>query len=170
MLHVPTDLQRASPTAIGGVVLLAAAAVILAALAFERIGGYVPCPLCLQQRYAYYGGIPALAAALFLLRRGRTLPAAGILALVGAAFLINAGLGVYQAGAEWKFWELPACDASGGLQEIDLGKLNLGKTPICGEASWRFLGLSFAGWNAVTSVALAAGALTAALKAVYSAR
>lgn len=168
MLHVPTDLQRASPTTIGGLVLLMAAAVILAALGFEYVGGYVPCPLCLQQRYAYYGGIPALAGALALLQTGRTLPAAGIFLLVGAAFLVNAGLGVYQAGAEWKLWDLPACDASGTMPDLDLSKL--GNTPLCGVASWRFLGLSFAGWNAVASLALAAGAVMAALKAAHRVR
>jgi disulfide bond formation protein DsbB len=36
----------------------------------------------------------------------------------------------------------------------------------CGVASWRFLGLSFAGWNAVASAAVAAGALWASLKAL----
>jgi disulfide bond formation protein DsbB len=169
MLHVPAGLQRASPTTIGGAVLLTAAAVILAALGFEHIGGYAPCPLCLQQRYAYYAGIPALLAALALLRTGRTLPAAGVLVLVGAGFLINAGLGVYQAGAEWKLWDLPACDAA-TLPEFDPNKLDLGQTPLCGVASWRFLGLSFAGWNVVASVVLAGGALTAALKAVNHAR
>src|SRR5262245_66568441 len=134
MLRVPTELQRASPTTIGGLVLLAAAAVILAALGFEYIGGYVPCPMCLQQRYAYYAGIPALVGALALLRSGRTMPAAGIFLLVGAAFLINAGLGVYQAGAEWKLWDLPACDVSGTLPDLDLKKLDLGEAPQCGVA------------------------------------
>jgi disulfide bond formation protein DsbB len=170
VLHIPTNLQRTSPTTIGVVVLLTAAAVILVALGFEHIGGHVPCPLCLQQRYAYYGGIPALLVALFLLRTGRTMPAAGVFVLVGAAFLINAGLGVQQAGAEWKLWDLPACDASGTLPTFDPKKLDLDQTPLCGVASWRFLGLSFAGWNVVASIVLAGGALTAALKAVYSAR
>jgi disulfide bond formation protein DsbB len=168
MLQVPTDLRRTSPTTIGGLVLLAAAAVILTALGFEYIGGYVPCPLCLQQRYAYYAGIPGLAGALALLRTGRTLPAAAVFLLVGAAFLVNAGLGVYQAGAEWKFWDLPACDASGAMPDLDLNKL--GSTTPCGVASWRFLGLSFAGWNVVACLALAAGAIMAALKAAHRVR
>jgi disulfide bond formation protein DsbB len=165
MLHDPTELRQTSATAIGGVMLLTAAAVILAALGFEHIGGYVPCPLCLQQRYAYYGGIPALAAALFLLRTGRTPAAAAIFALVGAAFVVNAGLGTYQAGAEWKLWELSSCAASGALPDFDINKLDVEKAPVCGVASWRFMALSFAGWNAVISAVLAVGAFSAALKA-----
>jgi len=162
MLHVPTDLKRASPTMIGGLVLLTAAAVILAALGFEHIGGYVPCPLCLQQRYAYYGGIPALLAALVLIRDGRTTPAAAIFLLVAAAFVVNAGLGVYQAGAEWEFWDPPACTKRDGTPTLDIGK----EAPPCGVIVWQFLGLSFAGWNVVASAVLAAGAVTAALKAM----
>jgi disulfide bond formation protein DsbB len=164
MLHVPTELRQTSATAIGSLMLLTAAAVILAALAYEHIGGYRPCPLCLQQRYAYYAGIPALAAALVLLRTGRPPAAAALFALVGAAFVINAGLGAYQAGAEWKFWELASCDASGALPDLDIDKLDIEKAPVCGVANWRFMGLSFAGWNAVVSGVLALGALSAAVK------
>jgi disulfide bond formation protein DsbB len=165
MLHVPVELREPSATVIGASLLAAAAAVILAALAFEHIGGYQPCPLCLQQRYAYYAGIPALAAALYLLRARNTQAAAALFLLVGAAFVVNAGLGIYQAGAEWKFWQITSCAASGGLPDFDINKLNIENAPICGVASWRFLGLSFAGWNVVVSAVLALGASTAALKA-----
>jgi disulfide bond formation protein DsbB len=165
MLHVPSELRQTSADTIGALLLAIAAAVILAALAFEHIGGYLPCPLCLQQRYAYYAGIPALAGALALLRARNAPAAAAIFLLVGAAFVVNAGLGVYQAGAEWKLWEIASCGASGAPPPIDIGKLNIGKAPVCGVASWQFLGLSFAGWNAVVSAALALGAFAAALNA-----
>jgi disulfide bond formation protein DsbB len=170
MLDVPyvaSDLRRLSPGTIAASVLAVAAAVILAALAFQHIGGYTPCPLCLQQRYAYYLGIPALAAAVVLLHIQRPKAAAGILLAVGLAFLVNAGLGVYQAGAEWKFWDPPStCASPGELPTFDIKSMNLDRVPAtCGVASWRFLGLSFAGWNAVASGALAGGALWAGLKA-----
>jgi disulfide bond formation protein DsbB len=167
-LHVPSDLRRLSASAVAGIALLFAAAVILAALAFEHIGGYTPCPLCLQQRYSYYLGIPALAAALVLLRLSHRNAAAAILAAVGVAFLVNAGLAVYQAGAEWRFWDPPAtCATPTQLPTFDVKSMNLDRVPAsCGVASWRFLGLSFAGWNAVASAGLAAGAALAALKAM----
>src|SRR5262245_60656620 len=101
MLYAPPDLRRADATTIGGLVLLTAAAVILAALGFEHIGGYVPCPLCLQQRYAYYLGIPALIGALASLRAGLPTVAAAIFLLVAIAFVVNAGLAAQLAGAEW---------------------------------------------------------------------
>ena len=165
MLHVPTELRQISAYTVGALLLATAAAIILAALAFEHVGGYAPCPLCLQQRYAYYAGIPALVAALALLRARDTSAAAAVFLLIGAAFAVNAGLGVYQAGAEWKLWQIPSCAASGGLPKFDIENLEIGKAPICGVASWTFMGLSFAGWNAVFSALLASGALIAALKA-----
>ena len=67
--HTP---REDPPTASARSSLFAAAAVILTALAFEHFGGYVACPLCLQQRYAYYAGVPALFLALVLLSAGRT--------------------------------------------------------------------------------------------------
>ncbi|HAH66069.1 MAG TPA: disulfide bond formation protein B, partial [Rhizobiales bacterium] len=36
------------------IVLVIAAATILTALGFQHLGGYAPCPLCLEERYAYY--------------------------------------------------------------------------------------------------------------------
>jgi disulfide bond formation protein DsbB len=172
VLHLSSDLRRLSgglsAPLITAVLLVAAITVILAALAFQHIGGYTPCPLCLQQRYAYYLGIPALAGALALMLAGRPKVAAGILAAVALAFVFNAGLGGYQAGAEWKFWEPPTtCAGSGELPTFDLKTMNLDRMPAsCGVASWRFLGLSFAGWNAFFSAGLAAGAALGVLKAV----
>jgi disulfide bond formation protein DsbB len=164
MPDTASDLLRSPVIRTGGLVLLAATAVILAALAFEYIGGYVPCPLCLQQRYAYYLGIPALLVALGLAQARQAMAAAAVFVLVGVAFLGNAGLGTYQAGAEWKFWEPPAsCAAPSTLPTFDFKRENFDRIPAsCGVASWRLLGLSFAGWNAVASVLLAAGALAAA--------
>ena len=93
MLQVMSGLLRPSAYRMGGLVLIGAVAVILAALGFEHIAGYMPCPLCLQQRYAYYFAIPALLAALVLLGSGRRIGAAAIFVAVAVAFLGNAGLG-----------------------------------------------------------------------------
>lgn len=151
----------------GALTLFAATAVIIAAWAFELIGGYEPCALCLQQRYAYYAGVPLLFGALALYSAGFGRMAALVFYLVAAAFLFNAGLGVYHAGVEWKFWDGPET-CSGGLKPLAstsgslLKDLATKSIPLCGEAQGRFLGLSFAGWNVVASFALTLGALKAA--------
>lgn len=152
----------------GAAALLAAIAIILAALAFEYIGGYRPCPLCLQQRYAYYAGIPLLFGALVLVSMGQRGLAGALFLLVGLAFLANAGLGVYHAGVEWKLWPGPdtcqlALEPLGGAGPGGLLKQLETVTVIrCDQPAWQFLGLSFAGWNAVLSLLLALSLFTAA--------
>ena len=82
--------------------------------------------------------------------------------------LYDAGLGAYHAGVEWKFWPGPAsCSPSVGITSAAdmLNQLDTTHAPSCTDALWRFLGLSFAGWNVVISLGLtglaAAGARTA---------
>jgi disulfide bond formation protein DsbB len=153
----------------GAATLVVALAVILAALGFEHIGGHLPCPLCLQQRYAYYAGVPLLFLALVLLSAEQHRLAGLLFLAVALGFLVNAGLGVYQAGAEWKYW--PGPESCAGAQSISTtagGLLkDLANTKVirCDEASWRFLGLSFAGWNAVLSLLLFVSAMRAAFSA-----
>lgn len=140
-------------------VLGLAGTTILAALAYEYVGGYVPCELCYRQRWAYYIGIPAALVALLFVRSRPALAAVG-LAVVGVAFLLNTGLGIHHSGVEWGWWPGPA-GCSGGVQVSSdttalIESLRNGEIVRCDEPAFRFLGLSFAGWNAVISLALAA--------------
>ena len=151
---------------LGAVALLAAMVAIATAWGFELIGGYAPCPLCLMQRWAYYAGIPALFAALVLQTTDRERAAGLIFFLVSIAFLSNAGLGVYHAGAEWKFWDGPqTCSGAAALASSagDLLKdLSTARVVRCDEAAVRILGLSFAGWNVIASFILSMITLKAA--------
>lgn len=154
----------------GAMALFLATAAILGALAFEHIGGYKPCPLCLQQRWAYYGGIPALYLALVLLSMEWRRTASLVFFAVALAFLANAGLGVYHAGAEWKLWPGPeTCAAAGAQITTDAGSLlgRLGTTVVirCDEAALRVAGLSFAGWNVLVCLGIFTGAIGAAFSA-----
>ena len=152
-------MMAASAVVFGGALLI-----ILTAHAFELIGGYPPCPLCLQERYAYYFGVPAAVVA-FLAARAESFGFARlVLLLIAIGFLLNMGLGVYHAGAEWKFWRGPETCAGGF--DLQWSQEGIVDTPVirCDEASWRFLGLSFAGWNAVVSLALAGIALWGATR------
>lgn len=150
--------------AVSAVLFGAALLTVLTAHAFEHIGGYAPCPLCLQQRYAYYFGVPAAVIA-FLAARSESFGFARlVLLLIAIGFLLNMGLGIYHAGAEWKFW--PGPDTCAGGFELEWGEEGIVNTPVirCDEAPWHFLGLSFAGWNAVASAGLAAIALWGAAR------
>lgn len=157
-----------------GVVMLGALGVIIIALLFEHVGGYKPCELCLMERWAYYAGIPLAFVAMVLLSVDYPRIACLVLVAVGLAFLANAGLGVYHAGAEWQFWLGPS--TCGGSESLTSGSGNLlndlGKERVirCDRAPWRMLGLSFAGWNVVTSAVLAIAAFQAAYEATVVAK
>ena len=140
--------------------VLAMAATVGTALGFQYLGGYIPCKLCLEERIPYYVGVPVMALA--VISAALRWPAAvtrGLLAVGGALMVWSLYMGVYHAGVEWKWWPGPtdcgAVDApsTGGKGILD--SLNTFVPPACDEAAGRFLGLSFAGWNAVASLILA---------------
>lgn len=141
------------------------------ALGFQYIGGYIPCALCLLQRQPYYYGIPvAILAALSAAFRLPSWMTRGLLAIAGILMLVGAGMGVYHSGVEWQFWPGPAtCSttASSMTQNAGdlLGELNSIKGPSCTDAALRVLGLSFAGWNVIASLMLAAIAFAGLRKA-----
>ena len=146
----------------------AAAAVALIGLAtiggffFFQYGlGFPPCPLCLEQRDAYYVSVP-LAALLWLggsFGASKKVLVAGF-AVIAAVMLWNSGLAAYHAGVEWKFWPGPQ-DCSGPIDNFGAAKdllntLNKISVVRCDQAAWRLLGLSLAGWDALVSLVLAA--------------
>jgi disulfide bond formation protein DsbB len=147
-----------------GFVALAAAAALVAALIFQYGFGYAPCALCLIERWPYYIGIPlAGLTALLAARRAPPLLVAAGLGLVAIDFLVGFGLGAFHAGVEWKLWAGPAACTAGAAQIGGNLLESLRHTHIvpCDAATWRLLGLSFAGWNAVVSLILGAVALAA---------
>jgi disulfide bond formation protein DsbB len=154
----------------GALSLFVTAAIILGALAFEHIGGYKPCPLCLQQRYAYYVAIPVLFIALILLSVESRSYAMALLFFVSMAFLANSAFGVYHAGAEWGFWAPPTtCGGTGetlqgGTKNL-MSALTNAEVVDCGKPALIILGLSLAGWNAIISLCLCIGCLKAAFYA-----
>ena len=138
-----------------------AAATLMGAWFFQLVLDIRPCPLCLEQRYAYYLAVPlgALVAIAAVKGAPRALIYAGLAALALAA-LANAGLGAYHAGIEWGFWPGPT-ECTGPV--LDLGKAgslfdNLDKVKVirCDEVQWRFLGVSLAGYNVLISLVMAA--------------
>lgn len=155
------------------IVTLGMAATVGGALAFEHIGGYIPCALCLLQREPYYYAIPVGLLAIIASAIG--LPGwitRAALVIIAIAMLVGAGMGVYHSGVEWQFWEGPATCGGGGAATTNAGNLladlNAVHGPSCTEAALRVLGLSFAGWNVIASIILATIAFAGAKKAAYS--
>lgn len=163
LTEAATNLQAGIAAQAAGTVAVIAAATLGGALVFEHGFGIKPCPMCLEQRYAYYLAI-VLGAALAL--GAKALPRAMLLiglAILAVATLVNAGYGAFHAGVEWGFWPGPAtCSGSA----VDLGsagslleRLETVKVIRCDEVQWRFLGLSLAGYNVLISNLMALIAL-----------
>ncbi|MBR1222024.1 disulfide bond formation protein B [Bradyrhizobium sp. U87765 SZCCT0131] len=158
-----SGLWAGAATAAGAIALIAAAT-IGGAWFFQLVLGIQPCPLCLEQRYAYYLAIP-LALIVALAAKGgaaRPLVAVGFLILL-LALLANTVLGGYHAGVEWGFWPGPT-DCSGPIADLGsagslLERLDTVKVVRCDEVQWRFLGLSLAGYNVLISLLIAACAV-----------
>ena len=131
-------------------------ATIAGAWGSQLIGGLVPCELCLEQRMAYYFGLPILALVLILWNR-LPLPVWYLLMAVGTAiFVWSTYMGGYHAGVEWGFWPGPtACTGTGtGLDFNDLSSGGLKPIIGCDVVQFRFLGISLAGYNALISIAI----------------
>ena len=141
-------------------IALIAAATIAGAWFFQLVLDIVPCPMCLEQRWAYYAIIPLAVLIAIAAKMGapRNVLMAG-LALIALAALCNAAFGAYHAGVEWKFWAGPtSCTGSalnlGGGSILD--QLDKVKVVPCDVVQWRFLGISLAGYNALISLLMAA--------------
>lgn len=142
------------------VLAVAMAATVGGALAFQHIGGYIPCKLCYEQRIPYYVGAPLMAVAfLSAAFGGPTWLTRVLLAVGGLLMAYGVYLGVHHAGIEWGWWPGPTdCGAveleAGGSGGI-LDQIDKVVPPSCDKAALRILGLSLAGWNAITSLVLA---------------
>lgn len=139
------------------------------ALAFEHLGGFIPCKLCLEQRIPYYIGIPLMLVAAVLARGGRAAPAR-LLLLAGTVLMAwGFAMAIYHSGVEWHWWAGPDDCGLGGTAPEGSGQgvldmLDSVVPPACDRAAGRFLGLSFAGWNVLASLALAAITAVGALR------
>jgi disulfide bond formation protein DsbB len=151
-----------SPALMAALAILGIAAATLAgAWFFQLVLDIRPCPLCLEQRYAYYLAIPL--GALVALAAAKDAPRAVLvagLAVLALAALGNAWLGTYHAGVEWQLWQGPT-DCSGPVGNLGsagdlLERLDSFKVIRCDEVQWRFLGLSLAGYNVLISLLMAA--------------
>ncbi|NHF72142.1 disulfide bond formation protein B [Paracoccus sp. 12-3] len=128
------------------------AALLIAALGFQYVG-YVPCELCILQRWPHLAA--AIVAAILIFADVKLLRWAGALAAgLATAFAI------YHAGVEAGWWQGPvAC--SGGIDAMinmstqDLmSQLQSAPVVRCDQPQWYFLGLTMAAWNAICSAIL----------------
>ncbi len=152
------------------VALFSSVLMLAIAHSFETFGHLAPCHLCLKAREVYWVAATVGLIGAILQRT----PVAARLRqpvnlLLGAIFLYGAGLAVFHAGVEWKWWPGPTtCTGSGAASATNLSAMLNGtmqiKAPMCDKAAWVFLGLSMAGWNALVSLKLTVWSVLAGLR------
>src|ERR1700675_2983879 len=165
--HAHYDANPALTAALA--IAIIAAATLAGAWFFQLVLDIRPCPLCLEQRYAYYLAVPLGALVAFAAMKAAPRPVllAGLATLCLAA-LANAWLGTYHAGVEWGFWQGPT-DCTGPVGNLGsagnlLERLDTVKVVRCDEVQWKFLGLSLAGYNVLISLLMAAIAARGAVR------
>ena len=120
--------------------------------------GLAPCPLCLNQRIAFYLAVPLGLLAALSATKKPSLSTISFIALT-LIFITNSAYGGYHAGIEWGYWPGPASCAGNTFEVTNIEELILslekGAPPSCNEAPWRLFGLSLAGYNMLASLGLA---------------
>jgi disulfide bond formation protein DsbB len=160
--------RKDPPLAAATIIVVVGVLTIATVYYFQYVVLLAPCPLCLEQRYAYYFCVP-LAAMLWLGANhgasSKTMIAG--FAMIAVFMLWNTGLSGYHAGVEWKLWQGPT-ECSGPIDKFGpagniLNQLQRISLVRCDEAAWRFLGISMAGYDVVVSLGLAVVAAWGAL-------
>ena len=137
------------------------ALLLITALIFQSVG-YVPCELCILQRWPHLAA--AIIGAVLIFIDSKLLRWAGALAAgLATAFAI------YHAGVEYQWWQGPVACTGGidGMLNMSTQDLmaQLQSAPVtrCDQPQWYFLGLTMAGWNAICSAILTGVWLRSAL-------
>jgi len=111
-------------------------------------------------RRAAFGATPGYTTGCYWSERRLPMPSRrAMVAAVGAAFLVTAGLGFRHVGVEQQWWPGPdTCTATGAdAQTTDELLDAIMNAPLvrCDELPASLLGLSIAGWVVVSALALA---------------
>lgn len=167
-------IARKDPPLAAAVIIASIGVLTMAAVYYvQYVMLLAPCPLCLEQRMAFYVSIP-LAALLWLgasFGASKKVLVLGFLVIAGV-MLWNTGLSTYHAGVEWKWWPGPN-DCSGPIDKIGsvtnmLNQLQRISLVRCDEAALRILGISMSGYDALVSLFLALVAVWGAKSAKES--
>lgn len=135
---------------------LGSAALLLAALGFQYLGGLAPCPLCIWQRWPHVAAVALAALGTTVLWRAHD----PVMWAGGLSMAVGAGLAAWHGGIERGWWEGPASCAGPGSLDMPADQLldRIMASPLvrCDEIVWSFLGLSMTNWNMLACLGLMA--------------
>ena len=119
----------------------------------QYILGHKPCNLCLIERIPYMASV-ILISLLFILNRFKKI----IAGIVFLFFIFGAIISFYHVGIEQGFFsESFVCNLTSAMDNLTAKQLlkQLENTPVsCKDVTFRFMGLSLATINTITSIVL----------------
>ena len=115
--------------------------------------GFTPCQLCIHQRWPWY--LIILLSFVSIFYNNRIYPYNKF--IIFFLFVGSAAYAGWHAGIEWAFWEGPStCTTDTNKIESHDNLLeniqSIQSFVPCNEASFRFLGISLAGYNFISSL------------------
>ena len=118
--------------------------------------GFTPCQLCIYQRWPWYLIIFLSLISIFYYKK--VYPYNKF--IIFMIFVGSAAYAGWHAGIEWAFWEGPTTCATGTNKIESHNNLleniqNIQSFVSCSEAGFRFLGISLAGYNFISSLIMA---------------
>ncbi len=164
IMTLPQTLFKPPFNAVVAAMFLLSLGPLVTALISQYGFGLHPCVLCIYQRVPYVVAI-VLSVIAVIVARKKPKWLAYVLLLYGLAYLVGAGIAGFHVGVELKWWEgTDSCGSDGSASSIEELRKQILSAPTarCDEASFVFLGLSFAGWNMVFSLATALGVFAVA--------
>lgn len=141
--------------------LLASEAMLATAHAFERFGGFLPCPMCLDQRN-WHWAVVGVSVFAFVVLRFRPNLSRWMAVLIGLVFIGSAGMALYHVAVE-QHWVVATCDARIDTDNLSFDLNAPVVVPKCDEIAWQMFGVSMAGYNAIVSALLALASLAIAI-------
>ena len=118
--------------------------------------GFTPCQLCIYQRWPWY--LIIFLSLISIFYNKKVYPYNKF--IIFMIFVGSATYAGWHAGIEWAFWEGPTTCATGTNKIESHNNLleniqNIQSFVSCSEAGFRFLGISLAGYNFISSLIMA---------------
>lgn len=142
------------PNMIGPAMAVFGAAALAAAFVAQYGFDLQPCILCLYQRVPY-AVVMILGGAAYFAPRA---VARGLVALIGLAFIVGAGIAAFHVGVEQHWWQGTAACTGDKLDTSSLEALRAQimstKVAQCDKVAWSLFGISMAGYNVAASLGM----------------
>ena len=118
--------------------------------------GFTPCQLCIYQRWPWY--LIIFLSLISIFYNKKVYPYNKF--IIFMIFVGSAAYAGWHAGIEWAFWEGPTtCETGTNKIESHDNLLeniqSIQSFVSCSEAGFRFLGISLAGYNFISSLIMA---------------